>query len=175
MSESPGRFNHCPFCGEKLTKKMVDEKNRPYCKACERVIWRNPVPSAAVAVKKESQVLMIKRGIEPWKGKWSLPAGFIEMHEDPEIAAIREVEEETSIKARKEKIELFDTLSFKHDHKEHVIVQVYVINIKNTEGNPAPSSDAEKLEFWSQEDLEKNKDEVRTDYYDLIKQIIQSN
>ena len=44
------------------------------------------------------KVLLIQRGIEPFKGKWAFPGGFINMNETAEEAACRELEEETGLK-----------------------------------------------------------------------------
>ncbi len=43
------------------------------------------------------QVLLIERGNEPFKGKWALPGGFLDMHETLEEAVVRELKEETNI------------------------------------------------------------------------------
>ena len=55
---------------------------------------------AIVFVKEENSisVLLIERGHEPFKGKWALPGGFIEMDETLDKACIRELEEETGLK-----------------------------------------------------------------------------
>ena len=47
-----------------------------------------------------TQVLLIERGNEPFKGQWALPGGFLEMDETPEHCAIRELKEETAIEIR---------------------------------------------------------------------------
>jgi 8-oxo-dGTP diphosphatase len=45
-------------------------------------------------------VLLTKRSIEPYKGKWDLPAGFIHFGEHPEETAIREAKEETGLSVK---------------------------------------------------------------------------
>lgn len=59
------------------------------------------VAADAVVFRKDGnklQLLLIKRGNEPYKGMWALPGGFVEDNEELEAAAIRELEEETGLK-----------------------------------------------------------------------------
>lgn len=49
-------------------------------------------------INNKIQVLLIKRGAEPFKDRWALPGGFVKMHENLEQAAKRELEEETGVK-----------------------------------------------------------------------------
>lgn len=65
--------------------------------------YRYPRPSVttdAIIIAKENNtyyILLIKRGNEPFKGKWALPGGFIEMDEDLDEACYRELREETNL------------------------------------------------------------------------------
>jgi 8-oxo-dGTP diphosphatase len=53
---------------------------------------------AIIFSKRQNSVLLIERGNDPFKGKWALPGGFIEMDEELETACRRELEEETGIR-----------------------------------------------------------------------------
>ena len=59
---------------------------------------RPAVTVDAILVSPQNSVLLIERGREPFKGKWALPGGFIDMDEELEIACQRELEEETGLK-----------------------------------------------------------------------------
>jgi 8-oxo-dGTP diphosphatase len=59
---------------------------------------RPAVTVDAILISKQQSVLLIERGREPFKGKWALPGGFIEMDESLEVACLRELEEETGIR-----------------------------------------------------------------------------
>jgi ADP-ribose pyrophosphatase YjhB (NUDIX family) len=104
---------YCIICGNILDKKIIEGKIRKYCTFCGYVHYINPIPIVAVVVKNnKGEILVVKRGIEPEKGKWVLPGGFVDEDESPEQAAIRELKEETNLHAEKVKfIKLVSTKS----------------------------------------------------------------
>ncbi len=70
------------------------------------------------------KVLLIERGIEPYKGKWALPGGFMKMDESAEDCAARELKEETGLTASY--IKQFHTFSApERDPRERVITIAY--------------------------------------------------
>lgn len=98
-------YKFCPLCKRRLVKKKIDNIVRFVCPDCGWTHYANPVPSAVAFVYNEKkEILLIKRGVAPGKGKWALPSGFIEQHEVPEQTVIRELEEETHIKGRIKKL-----------------------------------------------------------------------
>jgi 8-oxo-dGTP diphosphatase len=90
-------YRFCPFCKSDLYKKKHDSITRLTCRKCGWVYYVNPIPSVAAFVCNDDEILLIKRGIMPGKGKWALPSGFIEKDELPPDAVVRELQEETHI------------------------------------------------------------------------------
>lgn len=75
------------------------------------------------------QVLLIERGIEPFKGKWGFPGGFIKMDESAEEGALRELREETGLDNAY--IEQFYTFSDPNrDPRERVITIAYLALVR---------------------------------------------
>jgi len=94
-------MRYCPQCGKCLREKLVEERKRLVCQNCGYIEYRNPIPVVAGVLTKPDQleVLLIKRGIEPGKGKWALPGGFMEEDESSEEAVLREIKEELGVDA----------------------------------------------------------------------------
>lgn len=91
----PVRF--CPSCGTALIQRPLFGKERSTCPSCGWIYFEDPKVAAAVLVEKDEHVLLVQRVNEPGAGLWTLPAGFIDAHEDPASAAERECLEETGL------------------------------------------------------------------------------
>ncbi len=88
----------CPRCGNKLEKCRLENRERDFCPSCRVVHYENPVPAtAAVVFNGRHELLLVRRGQEPGKGKWCLPGGFQEIGETPEQCMLRELLEETGL------------------------------------------------------------------------------
>lgn len=91
----------CNFCGKELDKNLLDGKERQICPGCKEVYYENPLPVASVIISnRDREVLLVKRAREPFQGMWCFPIGFAETGESIEDAALRELEEETSLKGK---------------------------------------------------------------------------
>lgn len=89
----------------------------------------------------ELKVLLIRRGREPFAGRWALPGGFVQVGESPDAAVRRELGEETGLR----RIFLEQLATFgepDRDPREHVVTVAYYALVKQTDHQPASASDA---------------------------------
>ena len=108
----PGRFERI--------RQEGDDRDRLTCRDCGYVAYENPkvVVGSVVAVEDpsgEDAVLLCRRAIEPRSGFWTLPAGYLEMHETVEEGARREAWEEAqariALEGRIERAERWNAMS----------------------------------------------------------------
>ena len=59
--------------------------------------YKNPIPTVDIIIEKDEEIVLIKRGNEPFKGKLAIPGGFVNKGELIEDRAIKEAKEETSL------------------------------------------------------------------------------
>jgi ADP-ribose pyrophosphatase YjhB (NUDIX family) len=87
----------CRACGSAVLYRLPDDgdtKQRAICTACNLVHYENPLNVVGTVPHFGERVLLCKRNIEPRKGKWTLPAGFMELGESTSEGAARETIEE---------------------------------------------------------------------------------
>lgn len=102
-------------------------------------MYKNPSPTVDVAVTDGKRILLVKRGKEPFIGKWVLPGGFIEYGEKVEDAGVREVLEETGIEVVLESI-LGVYSDPDRDPRKHIMTTVFVG--RPIKGEPRGGDDA---------------------------------
>lgn len=80
-----------------MTQREAFCRPRAACNACGFVHFRDPKVAAAVLLGDQGRVLLVRRAVDPRRGFWALPAGFVEVDELPDEAAAREALEETGL------------------------------------------------------------------------------
>ncbi len=91
---------YCLNCGHHMEQRIIDGRTREVCSACGNIFYRNPVPAVGVVVTIDDDVVLVKRKVDPQAKHWALPAGYMELSESAEEAAIRECYEETNLQIR---------------------------------------------------------------------------
>jgi 8-oxo-dGTP diphosphatase len=112
-------------------------------------MYFDPKVAVVIFIRQNHQVLLIKRGNDPQKGYWAMPAGFVEAGEDPQAAAQRETLEETSLTIQVER--LLDVFYTAGDGGMADIVIAYEGSI--LAGTPVAADDAEAVGWFRREEL----------------------
>lgn len=113
-------------------------------------MYRNPAPTVDIAITDGKRIVVVKRGREPFKGKWALPGGFIEYGETAEDAAVRETLEETGMEVKL--IEILGVYSAPdRDPRGHHISIVFVATAIN--GEPKGGDDAAEATWHNLDSL----------------------
>ena len=105
-------IQHCKACGSGVTYRLPDDgdtRERAVCNTCHTIHYENPLNVVGTIPVWRDKVLLCKRNIEPRFGKWTLPAGFMELNETVAQGAARETIEEAG--AQFEMQELFTLMN----------------------------------------------------------------
>ena len=145
--DNPVKF--CPRCGTQVTYEFKFDQVRPFCPQCKWIHFVDPKVAAAVLVEKDSRVLLVRRVNEPFRGLWTLPAGFINGGEDPAEAAARECLEETGLSVRVTRV--LDVISGKEHERGADFIIVYHAEVLS--GDLVPADDADAAEWFARDDL----------------------
>lgn len=126
-------MNFCSDCGQPVSLETPPDDNRlrHVCGACGTIHYQNPklvVGSIPLWLRSgQPQVLLCRRAIEPRRGYWTLPAGFMENAETTEEAAERETLEEAG--ARIALQGLFSLMNVPHVHQVHLFYRAELLDL----------------------------------------------
>jgi 8-oxo-dGTP diphosphatase len=109
----------------------------------------DPKVAAAVLVVQDDRVLLVRRVNEPFRGLWTLPAGFVNGGEDPAEAAARECLEETGLSVRVTRV--YDIVSGREHPRGADFVIVYQAEVIG--GELQADDDADAVEWFGRDDL----------------------
>lgn len=133
MQRSP--IKHCKLCGTVVAYRLPDDgdtKERAVCTGCQTVHYENPLNVVGTVPHWGDKVLLCKRNIEPRRGKWTLPAGFMELGETTAEGAARETDEEAG--AQIEMQELFTLLNVARVGQVHLFYRARLLSDKFNPG-----------------------------------------
>lgn len=127
MNRNP--IKHCKDCGHQVAYRLPDDgdtKPRAICTACTTVHYENPLNVVGTIPHWQGRVLLCKRNIEPRLGKWTLPAGFMELGETTAQGACRETLEEAGAEVELEG--LFSVVNVARVGQVHLFYRARLLN-----------------------------------------------
>lgn len=146
-------IRHCKACGSAVAYRLPDDgdtRQRAVCTSCHTVHYENPLNVVGTipvwGPPGEEQILLCKRNIQPRWGKWTLPAGFMELGESSSEGAARETDEESG--ADIDMGQLFAVMNVVHVGQIHLF---YLARLRNTVFNPGHETLEARL--FSEQDI----------------------
>lgn len=145
-------FNFCPNCGAKLDF-VSDQFAAQTCRGCGRTHYHNSKPCAGVLIVKDGRVLLVKRGVEPFKGYWDLPGGFLEPGEHPLDGMVREVREELGLEViMKEFLGAYmDRYAIESSHEIFTLNHYYIV--EPVSGRLCAADDVSEFDWFAMDAL----------------------
>ncbi len=122
---------------------------RPVCPQCGWIHFIDPKVAAAVLIEQDGRVLLVRRANEPFRGLWTLPAGFINGGEDPAEAAARECLEETGLFVNITRV--LDVIAGREHERGADFIIVYHAEVLR--GELIPADDADAAEWFARNEL----------------------
>ncbi len=141
-------FRFCPVCGGELDISIPkpDEPSRLICGGCEFIFYLDPKVVACTILEKDDKILLLKRGINPQKGKWVMPGGYVDRKEAVETAAVRETFEECNVRVR------IEDLAGVYSYPGKLAV-VIVYTARYLEGKLTPKDETQATEWFSEREI----------------------
>lgn len=139
-------YSFCPRDGARLESSFhSDGRFLPTCGHCGFVDYGNPKPCVAVLITQQGQLLLARRAVEPCKGMWDIPGGFVDHGETAEEAVSREMLEETGLEVRI--TQYLGSLCDTYGAREEPTLNLCFV-AEPLSGKLVPQSDVEELRWF---------------------------
>jgi 8-oxo-dGTP diphosphatase len=156
------RYEFCPVCGSPLdrTAGPLPIVNLHVCVACQYEFWQNSKPAVGALIVRTAggkpHLLLCTRGIEPYKGMWDLPGGYLNNGEHPEEGLTREIREELGTTAE---VKRFLTVEMDEYPREDVaeearfVLALYYVCEIGADAGLSPMDDVQAVEWFPLDEL----------------------
>jgi len=161
-------YKYCPKCGAKALEagKIAGLK----CSNCDFDFFLNPKPaSVGIIFDEEDRLLMTLRKINPYKGYWDLPSGFIKKGEIAEQALTRELKEELNIEI--EIKSYFCSAYDKYPYKGTTLIALDFGFLCDYKGEILPNHEVSSYSFFSKSQLPRK---ITPHHKQFVDQLIRS-
>lgn len=150
-------FNFCPSCAS--THFSFPDNRRFFCNDCNFTYYHNIAAAIAIVFTFEDKILFTVRNVNPDKGKWDLPGGFIDPNETAEEAACREIKEELGIEIPKTDLQYITTSPNNYLYKNvpyRTMDIFYECALKSDEISIAAADEIQKLIWIKRSEIDLN-------------------
>ncbi|MEE2887134.1 MAG: NUDIX domain-containing protein [Planctomycetota bacterium] len=149
MTTPEQRAAFCLVCGTSLEAREIFGRRRRACPACNFIVFESTACAAGAVVVRGREVLLVRRAIDPGKGRWGFPAGFQDYGESLTETAVREVREETGLGV--DPVRLLDVVLSRDNPRKLVNLVVYLARV--VAGELVAADDALEARFFPVDDL----------------------
>jgi ADP-ribose pyrophosphatase YjhB (NUDIX family) len=156
-------WKYCPRCRGRLR----GGEQRVECAACGFVAYAHSKPTVCALVEDdEGRVLLARRALEPFKGRWDLPGGFLEEGEHPLDALRRELREETGLEVEPREFFGVWTDRYGGDSTAESTLNLYW-TARAVAGEAKAADDVDDLRWFSRDELPSD-DEIAFENVPLV-------
>lgn len=146
---APKEIAYCSRCSASMTTKTKAGKLRRVCIECGFTYFAEPKVGVGVAVIDEDKLMLVQRRMNPERGKWSLPGGYLDRGEDPQQTAVREALEETNLE-----VEIDGLVGVYHNPPSEGGASVFILyQAKRVGGTLQAGDDADDAGFFGLDEL----------------------
>lgn len=134
---------YCSSCGSKTENRLVANQPLSVCPACDRIFFRNPKVVVTALIEERGRVLLVRRDIEPGRGLWGLPGGFVDWNEHPEAAMVRECREEVHVR-----VEPVELIAVQHVVREDEGIVILPYRARLVDGEPVAGDEVQQVGWF---------------------------
>jgi NAD+ diphosphatase len=159
------RYSFCPVCGSAYPSRPPGAPTPGLlrCASCGFEFWQNSKPAVGAFILRVvdgmPEILLSRRGIEPRKGMWDCPGGFLENGELPEAGLAREMKEELGIVVAKPRIFAFGLDEYPRDdvaEEARFVLSLYYRCELPPDARPAAADDVAEARWFPLSDPPEN-------------------
>ena len=151
---------YCPQCGTEVGTRQFDAGPQHWCPECKMVLARNPLAAVHVIVHDDDEIMLLDEPVSHHEGVWSLPGGHAGYHEGPREAAVRELHEETGLRADPADLSL---LTVYHAETPTIAFHFTTYTLERTAaaGDMTPEAEGFEVEVLSVQEVLDSSDRLR--------------
>ena len=144
-------FTYCPRCGQPTQERTLFGRTRRVCPHCHLVFFHDLKVAVGALITNGNRVLLVRRAVNPERGKWALPAGYMEHDEAPLTALRREVAEETGLDITVTR--LLDVFPLTNPDARGVIIMYQARPVGEVPEHPSAADDIDAARWFAPEEI----------------------